>query len=56
MKDVLYIPGLKNNTLSIYALDAKGMRVALFDGQVLICPKGKSIDDAKIIGEKDGGL
>ena len=28
MKDVLYVPGLKKNLLSISALDAKGMRVA----------------------------
>ena len=27
MKDVLFVPGLKKNLLSIYALDAKGMRV-----------------------------
>ena len=32
MKDVLFVPGLKKNLLSIYALDAKGMRVAFVDG------------------------
>ena len=30
-KVVLYVPGLKNNILSIFALDAKGMRVAFID-------------------------
>ena len=44
MKDVIYVPGLKNNILSISALDAKGMRVTFVDGQVLIWPKGKTID------------
>ena len=39
MKDVLYVPGLKKNLLSIFALDAKGMRVAFIDGQVLMWPK-----------------
>ena len=34
MKDVLYVPGLEKNILSIYELDAKGMRVAFIDGQV----------------------
>ena len=29
MKDVLFVLGLKKNPLSISALDAKGMRVAL---------------------------
>ena len=33
MKDVLFVPGIKKNLLSIYALDAKGMRVAFVDGQ-----------------------
>ena len=33
MKDVLFILGLEKNILSIYALDAKGMRVAFVDGQ-----------------------
>ena len=56
MKDVLYVPGLKKNLLSISALDAKGMRVAFIDGQVLMWPKGKTIDDATMIGEEDGGL
>ena len=32
MKDVLLVPGLKNNILSISALDAKGMRVAFVYG------------------------
>ena len=31
MKDVLFVPGLKNNLLSISALDAKGMRVSFVD-------------------------
>ena len=32
MKDVLYVPGLKNNLISIFAIDAKGIRVAFVDG------------------------
>ena len=39
MKDVLFVLGLKKNLLSISTLDAKGMRVAFIDGQVLMCPK-----------------
>ena len=30
MKDLLYVPGLKKNILSIYALDVRGMSVAFF--------------------------
>ena len=32
------------------------MRVAFVDGQVLMLQKGKNIDDAVVIGEKEGGL
>ena len=56
MKDVLFVPGLKNNLLSISALYAKGMRVAFVDGQVLMWPKGKPIADAVVIGEQKGGV
>jgi hypothetical protein len=41
MKDVLYVPGLTKNLLSISALDKKGFRVAFIDGKVLMWPKGK---------------
>ena len=56
MKQVLFVLGLKKNLLSISALDAKGMRVAFIDGQVIIWPKGKTIDDMIVIGEQEGGL
>ena len=32
------------------------MRVSFIDGQVLMWPKGNTIDDAVVIGEKEGGL
>ena len=51
MKDVLFVLGLKNNLLSISALDAKGMKVSFVDGQVLMWPKGNTIDDPVVIGE-----
>ena len=52
MKDVLYVPVLKKNILSISALDAKGIMVAFFDGEVLMWPRGKTIEDATMIGEE----
>jgi hypothetical protein len=36
IKDVLYVPSLKKNLLSISALEEKGFRVAFIDGEVLI--------------------
>ena len=56
MKDVLYVPGLKKNLLSISALDAKGIRVSFVDGQVLMWTRGKTIEDGTMIGEEDRGL
>ena len=56
MKDFLFVPRLKKNLLSILALDAKGMRVAFVDGRVLMWPKIKTIDDAIVNGEQEGGL
>ena len=43
-------------TLSISALGAKGMRVYFTDDQVIMWPKGKTIDDVVVIGEQEGGL
>ena len=56
MKDVLFVPILKKNLLSISTLDAKVIRVEFLDHQVLMWPKGKTIDDAVVIGKQEGGL
>ena len=56
MKDVLYVPSLKKNLLSISGLEKKGFRVAFVDGQVLMWPRGKTIDDAIVIGVEEGGM
>jgi hypothetical protein len=46
MKDVFYVP----------SLDKKGFMVAFIDGEVLMCPKGKTIEDTIVIGTEEGGL
>ena len=55
MKEILYIWGLKKNLLSISELYKKGYKFSFIDGQVLMWPKGKSIEDAIVIGEEEGG-
>jgi hypothetical protein len=50
MKEVLYVPRLKKNLLSISALDEKGYRVAFVDGKVLMWPRGNTFDDVVVIG------
>jgi hypothetical protein len=56
MKDVLYVLGLNKSLLSISTLDEKGFRVTFVYGEVLMWPKGKTIDDAIVIGVQEGGL
>jgi transposase InsO family protein len=56
MKDVLYVPGLTKNLLSISTLDKKGFRVAFIDGEVLMWSKGKTIEEAIVIGKEEGGF
>jgi hypothetical protein len=56
MKDVLYVPGLTKNLLSISALEKKGFRIAFIDGEVLMWAKGKTMKEAIIIGKEEGGL
>jgi hypothetical protein len=47
MSEVLYVPGLKKNLLSISAMEDRGYAVAFVDGQVLAWPKGLSLDSQK---------
>jgi hypothetical protein len=56
MKDVFYVPGLTKKLHSIPALDKKGFRVAFIDGEVIMWPKGKTIEYAVVIGTEEGGL
>ena len=56
MEDVLFVPELKRNLLSISRLEKKGFMVAFVDGEVLIWPKGKTIENANVIGIHEDGL
>ena len=55
MKEVMYVPSLKKDLLSISTLDKKGYSVSFIDGQVLMWSKGKTLEDVVVIGE-EGGL
>ena len=55
MKEVLNVPGFKNNLLSISSLDKKAYRVSFIDGEVLMWSKGKTLEEVVFIGE-EGGL
>jgi hypothetical protein len=56
MKDVLYVPGLKKNLLSISDLEKKGFRISFIYGEVLMWEKGETMKEAIVIGNEEGGL
>jgi hypothetical protein len=56
MKDVLFVPGLTKNLLSISSLEKKGFRVAFIDGEFLMWAKGETLNEVIIIGREENGL
>jgi hypothetical protein len=56
MKDIIYVPGLTNNLLSISTLEEKGFIVSFIDGEVLMWAKGETMKEAIVIGKEEGVL
>jgi hypothetical protein len=56
MNDILYVPGLTKTLLSISTLENKYFRVAFIDEDVLMWPKGKTMEETILIGKEEGGL
>jgi hypothetical protein len=52
MKDVLFVPSLTKNLLSISTLEKKGFRVAFIDEEVLMWDKGETLNEEIIIGRE----
>jgi hypothetical protein len=52
LREVIYVPGLKKNLVSVSAIEERGYEVLFHDGQVLLFPKGSSITSAKVIGTR----
>jgi hypothetical protein len=55
-RDVLYVPGLKKNLISVSTIQDRGFEVSFRGEEVLIYPKGSSITSARVIGTHDGKL
>jgi hypothetical protein len=55
-RDVLYVPGLKKNLISVSTLQDRGLEVSFRGIEVLIHPKGSRITFGKVIGVRDGKL
>lgn len=56
LNNILFISGLQKNILSISYLEDKLDRVAFVDVKVVIWDKRSSIENAKIIGIREGRL
>ena len=54
MIDVLYVSRLKKSLISVSSLEDKGYEVLFRKGQVLIYPRGSSIEFARVIGASSG--
>jgi hypothetical protein len=56
LSNVLYVPGLKKNLVSISFLEDKGNIIYFMDGKVLSWHKDSSIENDRVIGSCEGNL
>ena len=56
IENILYVPGLTKNLISVGVLEDKGHRVIFMDKKALLWPKDTKLSSAIFIGIKEGGL
>ena len=56
LEEVLYVPGLKKNLLSVGVLEDKGYTVAFTKGKAIMWPLGGDVSSAIEIGVKEGNV
>jgi len=56
LTDVLYVPGLRKNLVSVSCIEDKGFVVLFEKGQVYIYPQGGSRADSRVIGVRQGRM
>jgi transposase InsO family protein len=56
LSNVLYVPSLENNLVLISCLEDKGNRITFVDGKMLSWRKNSSIENARVIGSREGNL
>ena len=54
--EILYVPGIKKNLLSVSALEDKGFWVTFMEGKALLWHKDSTLESAIVIGVQVGGL
>jgi hypothetical protein len=56
LSDVLFVPRMRRNLVSISSLENKGYKVSFYDGKVLAWNKNSSINYAWVIGVREDRL
>jgi hypothetical protein len=56
LSEVLYVPGMKRNLVSISALEDKGYKVTFSEGKFLAWHKNSHMDYARVIGVRENNL
>jgi hypothetical protein len=56
IEEILYVPGLKKNLISVAFLEDKGYRVIFMDKKALLWPKNEELSSTIVIGVREGGL
>jgi hypothetical protein len=56
LEEVLYVPGMKRNLVSISALEDKSYNITFSEGRVLAWHKDTLISSAKVIGVRENNL
>jgi hypothetical protein len=56
LEEVLYVPGMKRNLVSISALEDKGYKITFSKGRVLAWHRDSHISNAKVIGVRENNL
>lgn len=56
LNNILFVPGLQKNLLSISCLEDKGDRVTFIDGKIVVWDKNSRIENEKIIGIREGRI
>jgi hypothetical protein len=54
--DVLYVPGMKKNLISISTLQDRGLEVTFRGSEVLSHPRGSSLASGQVIGVREEKL
>jgi hypothetical protein len=54
--DVLFVPGMKKNLISVSTLQDRGLEVLFRGTEVLIYPQGSAMDVGQVIGVREGEL